>query len=171
VTGWGVGGPTRDYVVRLPSIKLGAVEVDHIAAGLSEAKRGTISNPNYDGNIGGGLLKRFVVTFDYAHQVMYLKTILPTPPDVGTFDRSGLWLNARNGGYEVTDVAKDSAGEHAGMTAGDVITMINGEAVRDEELGDTRRMLRNKPAGTKFKLLVRRGAQTHSVTLILKDQI
>ena len=68
--------------------------MEHIAAGLSEEKAGSISDPNYDGNVGSALLKRFVVTFDYAHQVMYLKRIEATPPDVGTFDRSGLWINA-----------------------------------------------------------------------------
>lgn len=60
---------------------------------------------------------------------------------------------------------------YAGMAARDVVTMINGRRVRDEELGGARRMLRDKPAGTKFTLLVRRGTETHSVTLILKDQI
>jgi predicted aspartyl protease len=171
VTGWGVGGPTRDYVVRLPSLKLGTVQVDNIAAGLSDAKNGTISNPNYDANIGTGLLKRFVVTFDYAHKVMYLKRITPTPPDVGTFDRSGLWINAKDGGYAITDVAKDSAGEHAGLAIGDVITSIDGKPVRDEGLADARRLLRDKPAGTRLKLTVRHGGAIRPVTLILKDQI
>jgi len=46
VTGWGVGGPARDYMVRLSSLKLGPVEVEDIAAGLSEAKGGSISDPN-----------------------------------------------------------------------------------------------------------------------------
>jgi predicted aspartyl protease len=67
VTGWGVGGPARAYMVRLPSLKLGDVDVDHVAAGLSDAKGGSISDPNYDANVGSALLKRFVVTFDYAH--------------------------------------------------------------------------------------------------------
>jgi predicted aspartyl protease len=171
VTGWGVGGPTRDYVVRLPALKLGAVEVENIAAGLSEAKGGSISNPNYDGNVGGGLLKRFIVTFDYAHQVMYLKRITPTPPDIGTFDRSGLWINAKDGGFAVTDVAAGSAGAQSGIAVGDVITMLDGKTARDEDLADTRRRLRDSPAGSTVQLMVRRGAETRAVTLTLKDQI
>jgi hypothetical protein len=54
VTGWGVGGPTRDYVVRLAALQLGTVKVDDIVAGLSAATHGSISNPNYDANVGGG---------------------------------------------------------------------------------------------------------------------
>jgi membrane-associated protease RseP (regulator of RpoE activity) len=171
VTGWGVGGPTRDYVVRLPSLKLGTVEINDIAAGLSEARHGSISDANYDGNIGSALLKRFVVTFDYANKIMYLKRLRPAPPDVGTFDRSGLWINAKDDPYEVTDVAKGSAGERAGMAIGDVILAIDGKPVRDQGLADARSMLRDRPAGTRVQLTFRRGAETRDVMLILADQI
>jgi hypothetical protein len=171
VTGWGVGGPTRDYVVRLPSLRLGTVEIHDIAAGLSEAQHGSISDPNYGGNIGSALLKRFVVTFDYANRVMYLKRLTPTPADVGTFDRSGLWINAKDGGYEVTDVAKGSAGERAGMAIGDVIIAVDGKPVRDEGLADARSMLRDKPVGTRVQLMFRRAAETRGAVLILTDQI
>jgi predicted aspartyl protease len=171
VTGWGVGGPSRDYVVRLPSMKLGPVEVDNVAAGLSEARGGSIADPNYEGNVGSGLLKRFVVTFDYAHQVMYLKRITPTPEDIGAFDRSGLWINAKNGGFEITDVAKGSAGAEAGLAAGDVITAVDGAPAEAEALPDVRKMLRDRPAGSKVRLEVRRGAATRTVELVLRDQI
>ncbi|MGZ6038727.1 MAG: aspartyl protease family protein [Phenylobacterium sp.] len=171
VTGWGVGGPARDYMVRLASLKLGPVEVTDIAAGLSEAKGGSIADPNYEGNIGSALLKRFVVTFDYAHQVMYLQRIAPTPPDVGTFDRSGLWINAKNGGYEVTDVAKGSAGAEAGVAVGDVITAIDGKPAVAEELYAARRRLRDEAVGTKVALAVRHGGETREVVLVLRDQI
>jgi predicted aspartyl protease len=171
VTGWGVGGPARSYVVRLTSLKLGPVEVEHVAAGLSEAKGGSFSDPNYDGNIGSALLKRFVVTFDYDHQVIYLRRIQPTPPDIGTFDRSGLWINAKDGGYAVTDVASGSAGAAAGMAVGDVIVAIDGQAAAAYRLADARRTLRDRPAGTRIMLSVRRGDQTRRITLTLRDQI
>ena len=112
-----------------------------------------------------------MVTFDYAHKVMYLKRITPTPPDVGTFDRSGLWINAKGGGYQVTEVAKGGAGDQAGLAVGDVITTIDGKPIGDDGLADARRMLRDEPAGTRVQLTVLRGTQTRSVTLLLKDQI
>lgn len=171
VTGWGVGGPSRDYMFRLSSLKLGAVDVDHIAAGLSFDKGGSISDPNYDANIGSALLKRFVVTFDYAHRMMYLQRIQPTPPDVGTFDRSGLWINAKAGGYEVVQVASDSAGAKAGLAVGDVIVAIDGKPVESEQLSDTRLRLRNDPPGTTLLLTVSRSGQSRPLTLTLADQI
>ena len=171
VVGWGVGGPSRSYTVRVAALKLGPVQVDGVAAGLAEDKSGSMADPNYDGNVGSGLLKQFVVTFDYAHQVMYLKRIAPTPPDVGTFDRSGLWINAKDGGFAVTDVAQGSAGVEAGVAVGDVITAIDGKPAVDAGLADARRKLRSEPAGTKVQLTVRRGTETRPVTLTLRDQI
>jgi PDZ domain/Aspartyl protease len=171
VTGWGVGGPSHDYVFRLASLTLGTVEVDHVAAGLSSDKGGSISDPSYDANVGSALLKRFVVTFDYTHRVLYLLRIQPTPPDIGTFDRSGLWINAKAAGYEVVDVASGSAGAKAGMAVGDVITAIDGKPVEAEQLSDTRLRLRSDPPGTTLRLTVRRGGELRPVTLTLADQI
>jgi predicted aspartyl protease len=171
VTGWGVGGPARAYMVRLPSMRLGTVEIDDLAVGLSEAKGGSFDDPNFDGNVGSALLKRFVVTFDYAHEIMYLKRIAPPPPDIGTFDRSGLWINAKAGGFEVVDVAKGSAAADAGVAVGDVITAIDGEPTRQDGLSDARLLFRTRTAGTKVDLAVRRGSETRSVTLTLRDQI
>ncbi len=142
-----------------------------MVAGLSEARAGSISDPNYEGNIGSGLLKRFVVTFDYAHQTMYLKPIVPLPVDAGRFDRSGLWINAKADGYVVTDVAAGGPGAEAGVAAGDVIVALDGQPVVPEALSDTRILLRSRPAGTRVQLSVKRGADTRAVTLILRDQI
>ena len=171
VTGWGVGGPSRSYVVRLPSVTLGGVKVQGPTAGLSQDKGGSISDPNYDGNIGGGLLKRFVVTFDYAHQAMYLKPIVPAPADVGRFDRSGLWINAGKDGYDVTDVSPGGPAAEAGIAVGDVITAIDGKPVTTEGLSDTRIRFRAQPAGTKLTIAVTRGTNRKTVTLVLREQI
>jgi len=171
VTGWGVGGPARSYVVRLPSLTLGTVKVENLTGGLSEAKGGSISDPNYEGNVGSGFLKRFAVTFDYAHQVMYLKPAVPPPADAGSFDRSGIWINAGDAGFTVTDVAAKGPAAEAGIAAGDIITAIDGKPAKAEDLSDTRIALRARPAGTSLQLSVTRGADKKTVTLTLRDQI
>lgn len=55
---------------------------------------------------------------------MYRKRIVPEPEDIGTFDRSGLRINAGPSGYAVTDVARDRAGAAASIAVGDVIIAI-----------------------------------------------
>jgi hypothetical protein len=171
ITGWGVGGPSRSCVARLPSLTLHGVRVDNVVAGLSEAKGGSFSDANYDGNIGSGLLKRFAVTFDYSHQTMYLRRLSPPPADAGTFDRSGMWINAADGAYEIKSIAANSPAAQAGLAEGDRITSLNGEPAVAEHLSDARTMLRSLPAGTEIAVTYQRGGAERRTTLKLRDQI
>jgi hypothetical protein len=171
ITGYGVGGAVNSYVVRIPSLRLGNVTVREPVAELSNASGGSFSDAHYDGNIGSALLKRFVVTFDYARRRMYLKRIVPAPADVGTFDRSGLWLNAEPGGYLVVSVDEGSPAAQAGLGAGDVITAIDGKPARMESLSDVRESLRTLPVGRTVRCYVSRRAARKTVSFTLRDQI
>ncbi len=171
ITGWGVGGASRSYVVRIPSLTLGAVKIPSIVSGLSEDKSGSTSDPNYEGNIGSGLLKRFVTTFDYSRRTMYLKQLDPQPPDAGAFDRSGLWINASDGGFQVENIASGGPAEQAGLLKGDIITAINGKPARPAELSDARTLLRSLPAGTVVDLSILRSGKPQAVRVQLRDLI
>lgn len=171
VTGWGVGGEVNSYVVRLHSISLGSVAVAAPVADLSDARHGSFSDPNYDGNVGSALLKRFVVTFDYGHRTMYLRRIEPIPADVGDFDRSGLWINAGKEGYLVTSVAAGSPAAEAGLHAGDVIVELAGRPANAEDLSEARELLRMHPAGSEVPMLVKGQAALRRVVVTLRDQV
>jgi hypothetical protein len=171
ITGWGVGGASRSYVVRLPSLTLGSVKVPSVVGGLSEAKSGSISDPNYEGNIGSGLLKRFDVSFDYSRKTMYLKPLDPQPADAGRFDRSGLWINADDHGFAVVNVSPSGPAEQAGVRNGDIITALNGKPARPEELSDARTLLRSLPAGTTVELHLLRGGKAEVAHVRLRDLI
>jgi hypothetical protein len=171
MTGWGVGGPSMSDVVRLPSLSIGPVVIATPVAGLSSAKAGSFSDANFDGNIGSGLLKRFVTSFDYSRQRMYLKPIVPPPQDTGTFDRSGMWLNAAEEGFVVTYVSPGGPAEAAGIVAGDRIVTLDGHAARGEELSAARTLLRTRPDGSQIKLDIRHGDELRSVVLVLRDRL
>ncbi len=171
IVGWGVGGSSRSYVVRIPSVELGSVKLENVVGGLSESKGGSISDTNYEGNIGSGLLKRFVVSFDYAHQRMYLQRLQPPPADAGQFDRSGLWLNAEDGGYRVVGLAAGSAAAEAGLAEGDVILRLDGKPAETAQLSATRELLRTRPVGSVVDVVYRRAGSEHSARLRLRDQI
>lgn len=61
IDGWSVGGPVKSHVVRGKSLTLDTVTVADPVASLSTAKAGSFSGSNYEGNVGSGFLKRFVV--------------------------------------------------------------------------------------------------------------
>jgi hypothetical protein len=171
VGGWGVGGPVRSYIVRARSVTLGDVAIDAPVASLSNMRAGSFSDPNYEANVGSGLLKRFVVTFDYAHQRMYLKRIEPQPADAGTFDKSGMWINLGDRGFVVADVAPGGAAQAAGIAVGDVIVAIDGEGPGTLALPAARQRLRTAPDGTTVKVEVLRGAARETRTLTLRSRV
>ena len=173
VDGWGVGGRSKSYITRATSfLTLGPVRIDDVVAGFSTDAKGAFADPSYGRAIvGSGLLKRFVVTFDYGHQIMYLKPVTPPDPDLGTFDRAGFWINTSPAGFKIVDLTAGGPGEAAGLKVGDEITTVDGAPAASIAISDLRQRLRDEPPGTKVDLTVQSGAATRPVKLVLKDQI
>jgi len=170
VTGWGVGGAQRGYPARLGSLQLGDLHVDGIAADLFAGDKGSFANPDIGGNIGGGVLRRFTVTFDYANRRMYLEPNAHFG-EFDNFDRSGLWLLGDGDALKVADVAAGSAGEQAGLHSGDRITAIDGEAAAQHALPHWHRLLAEAPAGTRLALHFVRDGKEQTAQLALADRI
>ena len=169
VSGSGVGGDSRSYVTRAGGLHLGTLKVDNIVTSLSTQQKGAFADPSYAGNIGGGLLKRFTVTFDYGHQTIYLKARTDAVPDTGTYDRAGVWLQPAPGGIKVVDVVKDGPAAQAGLRAGDIIRTVDG--IRTSDVIPLRYRLRNDPVGTQVMLTYSRASDEHTAKLQLRDQI
>ena len=171
VDGWGVGGSSRSYVMRGKALTIGPVTIPGVVTALSLQEKGSFASPAYQGNIGGGILKRFVVTFDYAKHVMYLKPLPKPVADLDTYDRAGMWINAAKRGMEVMDVTANGPAARAGIEAGDVTTRVNGKPATSIPVHELRRMLRDQSPGTVVHFEIARGKQTHQVAVTLRDQI
>jgi hypothetical protein len=171
MTGWGVGGPTHSHVFHGGTLRLGDVTIDHPLTLISTDKGGAGASPAFPNNVGGGVLKRFVVTLDYDHDTMYLKPIEGPVADLDTFDRAGFWINEVDGGFKIVDVTKNSPAEEAGLAKDDVITAVNGTPATSLKLYDVRQMLRDEPPGTAVMLSLKRGGDTRNVTFTLRDLI
>jgi len=113
----------------------------------------------------------FVVTLDYDHNRLFLKPVSGPIPDLDTFDRSGMWINAEPGGFKVISVTKGGPAESAGVKEGDLITAIDGRAVTEAELPTVRMNWRNQPPGTVVPLKIERGSNSRAITLVLKNMI
>jgi hypothetical protein len=171
VTGWGIGGPTKSHVIRGTGLVIGDQHVDAPVVLLSTATKGSDADASQSGNIGGGVLKRFVVTLDYEHQKMYLKPVTQPVADLDSFDRSGLWINKSATGYSVVDVTKGTPADTAGLKAGDEIVSVDGKPATATPLYETRARLRNDAPGTVVKFTIKRGGETKDVSVTLRDLI
>ena len=170
VIGWGVGGPSRGRPARFGTLTLGDRAIVGVVGDLYTGNKGSFANPDLSANLGGGVLRRFTVAFDYTARRMYL---VPNAqfgkPDA--FDRSGLFLLGDGDAFKVADVAKDSAAAKAGLQANDLIVAIDGEAVGSRTLAEWRARLRELPAGTRLKIDGRRDGKVQSVELALADRV
>ena len=170
-TGWGVGGPTYGLVFKGSTLKLGNVRIDNPLTIVSTDKGGSGAAEAFPSNVGGGVLKRFVVTFDYDHSLLYLKPIPGKIEDLDTFDRSGMWINAAPDGFLIVNVARGGAAEAAGLRKDDLITAIDGQPAARLELPQLREAWRNEPPGTPVRVTAKRAGQPIDLLLRLRQSI
>jgi S1-C subfamily serine protease len=153
-------------------LKLGDVTIRAPLTELSADRGGAGAADAFPNNIGGGVLKRFVVTLDYDHSTLYMKPLPGPVADLDTFDRSGMWINAAAGGFEVVDVAAGGPAGAAGLEPGDLVAEVDGQPASGLALSALRERWRNQAPGTVVVLTVRRGASAaRSVKLTLRDQL
>ncbi|MCE9524018.1 MAG: aspartyl protease family protein, partial [Alphaproteobacteria bacterium] len=170
VTGWGLGGPTRGTVARAKRLMLGKFAVDDVVVDMSVQRLGATGQTSPAGNIGSGLLKRYVVTFDYAKQRIFLAPHARTAVREG-YDRSGLWINGDRKGFRVDAVVAGSPAALAGMRDGDIIVGVDGVRALSLGLSDVRDRLRDGEPGSLVSLSVLSGRVTRVVMLKLRDLI
>lgn len=171
VIGWGFGGASRAYVTRAPEVTIGPVVVRDVITDMSTEARGGFSSANHQGNIGGGLLKRFIVTFDYAHRTMYLRAPRRPTPDTGVFDEAGMWINESAQGFTIVDVTRGGPAAVAGLRPGDIIVAVDGRRARDMKLYALRQRLRDAVPGTRVDFRVLKGNGVQEVTVTLRELV
>ena len=164
----GVGGAARSSVARVRGLRLGGLELEGVVTTLSESGAGTLETPHLAGLIGGDLLRRFRVFFDYGRQEM----ILEPNARLGhpfVYDASGLRLVAEGDDFDAVKVQTVLAGspaERAGLRVGDVLEALDGSPVSDFTLDGVRERLTQ--AGQVRRVRLRRGDEVLEAALRLE---
>jgi hypothetical protein len=171
VTGWGIGGATRGVTMHGDTLQIGSATVQRPISELSTDKGGAFADASIAGNIGAGILKRYIVTFDYEHTTMYLKPVTHAVADLDTFDRAGMWFNVSGDGFAVVDVTAGAPADQAGLKVGDVIVTVDGKPTADLKLYDVRQKLRDEAPGTVVNFTVMRGSESKNIAVTLRDLI
>ena len=156
---------------RLTDLEIGRYEIrGPVAAFVHPGANSSLDN-NRAGMIGGGLLRRFTVIFDYAHQQLILD---PNNhfEDYEQEDKSGIAVVAKGPGlltFEVASVEPRTPGAEAGVLKGDIIAGIDDEPAADLTLASIRALFRQ--VGHKYKLLIQRNGQSVQVTVQMRRLI
>jgi hypothetical protein len=170
----GLGGETKLLVSRATSFTLGNLSVREPVIYVSQDRGGALASSDYDGLIGGEILRRFKVVFDYARRRLILEPNAHYAEPV-EYDMSGIRLRAlRDRGpdfrtFRVYQVLEDSPAAEAGLHVGDLLAAIDGVPASRFTLDEIYQML--KQPGREYKLNFKRGGATRSVKLKMRRLI
>jgi hypothetical protein len=127
--GMGFNGPVSGYISRINEVELGKYKIRNIISSFPTGDSLICKSEDVkrDGNLGLGILKRFIVVFDYHNNLIYLK---PGPNFKEPFehDMSGLEYYAGGDDYKhiiISRVEPGSAGDSIGLEKDDEILSIN----------------------------------------------
>jgi len=169
LAGVGVGGKVMGKATRMQSIKIGDFVIPAPLTTLSSAKAGALSSEKTAGNIGGGILKRFTVIFDYGNKRMILEPNADFAYE-DNLDMAGLWLTRENDSTKVDFVVDGSPAGNAGIKEGDVIVSVNGQPAKDLSLRDIRQTLMSG-AGNTVALTISSEGKERNIDLTLQKLI
>lgn len=152
----GVGGHIALRTGLLHRFELDGHALLELPASLSTARQGAFASRHLAGNLGQGVLSRFVLTFDYASRRLRVEPgarfaePFPDTPSLGLgLDR----IDHEH--FRVAAVAPHSAAARAGLAAGARIVAIDGRPARELDLDE-------------LKTLLREGA-THGLTVTVEN--
>jgi hypothetical protein len=171
VQGTGVGGGAELQMARVERLDLGGFSLNRPIAVLKPAGVGRVSAPGTLGNIGGGILSRFRVIFDYANRRMILE---PGADMAQPFesDMSGLAIVSTPPDYRTVRVARVQTGSpalDAGVQPGDEIESVDGAPAGEIGVPALRERFRRE--GQEIRLGLRRGAERLAVTVRTRRMI
>lgn len=160
----GVGGEFALSIGRVESLELGRFKLERPVTAFPEAG-GFFAKEGSAGNIGGLILRRFKVIFDYSRKRMILE---PNKnfADAFDFDMSGLGLVADSPQFKLIKINRiidGSPAAEAGLKVEDVILEVNGRAASDLTLNTLREMF--KKDGKQYQFKIKRGDETLQVRL------
>ena len=155
--GRGVGGQIQSLAGRVSRVEFGGVRIDEPVSVLRVSDQGFISAPGTAGNIGGEILRRFLVILDYPRKRMILE---PNAQFGEPFDADMSGLTPRlgpegSGALQVDWIQPGSPAAEAGLLPEDLIEQVNGRPAEEIGIPGLREMFRR--AGETHRMRVRRG--------------
>lgn len=124
----GVGGIIESRRGQVASLALGQRALFDVPTTLSAPKSGAFASEQLAGNLGQGILSRYVITLDYASRRMQLERSAHWAQPFEEGPSLGFGLNRiSHEQFQVVAVTPASSAARAGLAAGDIVTALDGE--------------------------------------------
>jgi C-terminal processing protease CtpA/Prc len=162
---------SKQPVGRVSNVQLGRFTFKNPIAIFFQDKKGVVTSPEFDGVIGGEILRRFKVILDYPRQQMILE---PNRYISGSeeYDMSGMLLIAEGtdfNTFKVKGIIENSPATVAELHEGDVISAIDGRPISNLTLEQLRQIFKQK--GRNYRLTVERDKQKIQTKIKLRKLI
>lgn len=174
--GRGLGGEIHGKVGRIKSLTLGTNTLENVIVNFPDPNSYTDSikmgNIFRNGAIGGEVMSRFTIVFNFPKERVYLKKNNSFKNHF-YYNLSGITIKAKGSAlniFEVTEVRDQSASQRGGILPGDEILSVNGIAVKNLDLNTVNGFFNSKP-GRKVKLEISRQGEKLKKEFHLHDQI
>ena len=156
---------TLGAALRAEALDLERFTLRRPVVNLSRSTKGLTADQKHAGLIGGEVLSRFRVTWDFTRERLLLEPNRRYR-DPFPYDASGLSLSAQGpdlSTFEVRRVAPASPGAEAGFAEGDVLLTVDGTPVKQITLHGIRRLFQ-RDAG-EYEISVLRNGQIRRLSL------
>jgi len=179
--GVGINGEIKGAMGRVDSLKIHDLKFAAMLAGFPEfsEERNLNDGIQRNGTLGAEILRHFLVTFDYLHELLYLKRRSPYQRKT-EHDMSGMEIYIDNEtvaekkqaveGYYVGRIEKGSPAELSGIQAGDQLRSIDFRSISTYSLNDLTELLKERD-GKQLIIELQRKKEMVIVILRLKRRI
>ncbi|HEX5170751.1 MAG TPA: aspartyl protease family protein [Cyclobacteriaceae bacterium] len=174
--GRGIGGVITGKVGRINSFKIGKFKLENPIVNFPDPNSYMdslkIGRTKRNGTIGGEVLSRFTVVFNFSKEIVYLKRNSAFRKKF-YYNLSGLTVKAKGSDlntFEITEVRDQSAAKLADVKVGDIILSVNGVPAQELDLNRIIGFFNSKP-GKKISLELHRNGESVKRSFFLEDQI
>jgi hypothetical protein len=176
ILGRGLGGIITGKIGRVETIELAKYKINQALTNFPDTNsyldtlKHSLTFRN--GSIGGEILSRFTVVFNYPHGKLYLKKNSDFKKPF-YLNLSGIDLKAKGSRlnvFEIVDVRSLSAAEKAGVKEGDILVAINGYLTTDLQLNQINALLNSAP-GKRVRLEIERKKVKQKIEFRLESQL
>ena len=174
IIGRGLGGDINGFIGRVQGATIDRFHFENPISSFPEPDDygSPIKNSTRNGTIGGEILIRFNLAFDYFKGYLHLSKSEEHKKKF-EYDMSGMMFIANDlqlNSLKIIEIRENSPAEGAGLLPGDIITTINGRTIGKGSFNQLITLLRSKP-GRKISIKFLRDQEELKTTFKLERMI